>query len=263
MSPAGPPAIALLCQVLASGKDGAHRAGWLIGDVPTAWHERVFADPSVVVGGAATEAAAAVVMNKDGLLTAVADPDARVRSAAALALAWASDLSSESVPILRKRLAAEGHEGVMTSLLLSLGVLAHGAPSNENAHLLDGASASSSSLVRGAAALAGLLHARAVSPAVVRDVVAFLQTEIDPQVVWWCAGQAARIVAAVGRRAGVGAELAGALAEGLGPSQRVALAAPLAELLGSDFRPRDTKARPPGPPAMLSRIETIRSRLRS
>ena len=53
---------------------------------------------------------------------------------------------------------------------------------------------------------------RAVSPALVRDVVAFLQTKIDRQVVCWCAGQAARIVAAVGRRAGLGAELAGALA---------------------------------------------------
>jgi hypothetical protein len=214
VSPAGPPAIALLCQVLTSGKDGAHRAGWLIGDVPTAWHERVFAEPSVVIGGAATEAAAAVVANKDAVLSAVTDPDARVRAAAAFALAWAPDLSSESLPILRKQLAMEAHEGVTTSLLLSLGVL---APSAEDAHLLDGAAASSSPLVRGAAALARLLHVRAVSPALVRDVVAFLQTEIDAQVVWWCAGQAARIVAAVGRRAGVGAELAAALAEGLGP----------------------------------------------
>jgi hypothetical protein len=62
-----------------------------------------------------------------------------------------------------------------------------------------------------------LLHTRVVRPALVRDVVAFLHSEIDRQVVWWCAGQAARIVAAVGQRAGVGAELAGALAEGLGP----------------------------------------------
>jgi HEAT repeat protein len=90
VSPAGPPAIALLCGVLTSGKHGAHRAGWLIGDVPMAWHERVFAEPSGVVGGADTEAAAAVLANKDAVLSAVADPDARVRAAAAFALAWAA-----------------------------------------------------------------------------------------------------------------------------------------------------------------------------
>src|SRR5689334_7774534 len=52
VSTSAAPTVPLLFEILASRKDGAHRAGWLIAEALTTGHERVLANARGKIGGA-------------------------------------------------------------------------------------------------------------------------------------------------------------------------------------------------------------------
>jgi hypothetical protein len=213
--------------VLASGKEGAHKAGWLIAEALTAGHQRVFADAAAEVTGAVAAVRAAVAKQKGVLLAAVTDGDPRVRSAAAFALAWATALAPESLPVLRKQAAAETSEEAALSELLAIGLLASGqgdtTPVNEVR--VD------SPLARGGVALARVLNGRPVESIEIAGVIAVMQAHFDEGAPW-CEGQYGRVVVSVASRAGVRPEMAVAIAAGLDPlAPPSTWAAPVSALL--------------------------------
>ena len=211
-----PPTVALLLDVFATRKEGAHRAAWLIGEALAAGHDRLLADAKASAGGPADEARAAVEARKDVLLSALGDPEERVRSAAAFALAWAPNLADASRPALRKQVGAEAGEAAKLGELLAIGLLGHSRPTSEDARVIQEARGSKSPVVRGAGALANLVLTSKTVPDDGADIAALLQSAIDPEVLPWRDGNVGRLFVSVATRVDASA-LAAAVASKLDP----------------------------------------------
>jgi hypothetical protein len=210
-----PPTVALLLDVFATRKEGAHRAAWLIGEALAAGHDRLLADAEASVGGPADEAQAAVEAHKDVLLSALADPDERVRSAAAFALAWAPSVADVSRPALRKQVGAEVGDAAKLSELLAIGLLGHSHPTPDDAHVIQAARGGKSPVARGAGALANLLLTSKTSPDDGDDIAALLQSAVDPEMLPWRDGNLGRLLVSVATRIDARSELAVAVASKL------------------------------------------------
>lgn len=88
------------------------------------------------------------------LVTLLRDDDARVRRAAAYALAWFPEHASQSLPVIRQLLALESDEINMANALLALGLLARSSHSTTNESELRNFLSHTSLIVRVAAAIA-------------------------------------------------------------------------------------------------------------
>ena len=106
VAPATAPTVSLLIDVVV-GTEGAYLAAQLVGDALSAGHLRRLADPHAPIGGPITDVHDAALEGSETLLSAVDHEDARVRAAAAFALAWLPELGESSRAALRRRLATE------------------------------------------------------------------------------------------------------------------------------------------------------------
>ncbi len=206
--PAAAPTVALLCDALAGKKPGAHWAGFLIGEALTAGHRRVLADAAAKLTGDVAAVRAVVRARRQVLLSALGDADPLVRSSAAFALAWATDLAEQSVPALRKQVAVETSGAAALSELLAIGLLAPTAGDRSPIGKL----AADGPLFRGGEALSRALVESKVEPASARGLIDLLQAPFDLQGVPWCDGQYDRLVAAVASRAKVSDRMGRAIA---------------------------------------------------
>jgi hypothetical protein len=204
VSTSAAPTVPLLCDVLASGKEGAHRAGWLIAEALTAGHERVLANAHATIGGASAAVRAAVREHGAALVPALADPDPRVRAGTAFALAWADPLAGDALAALRAQVAAETNDIAAFSELLAIGLLASTTGVRTPVDRI-GAEGPWS---RTGAALARILGEFRVQPADAEAIVDLLRTPLEPGGAPWCEGAIDRVVVAVASRAGVVAEMA-------------------------------------------------------
>jgi hypothetical protein len=204
VSTSAAPTVPLLCDVLASGKEGAHRAGWLIAEALTASHERVLANTHAKIRGAIAAVRAAVRDHGAPLLAALTYPDPRVRAGTAFALAWADALAGDALAPLRAQVAAETNDIAAFSELLAIGLLASTTGDRTPAKRI-GAEGPWS---RGGAALARVLCESRVQPADAEAIVDLLRTPLEPGGAPWCDGAIDRVVVAVASRAGMVAEMA-------------------------------------------------------
>ncbi len=223
VSDAAPPAIPLLCNALANGKDGGYLAAWLIGEAVTAGHMRLLLDPQAPVAGPVAAARDAASSCKDALLSVLAGGDAPARAGSAFALAWIPALADDVRTAVRRQLRVETSDPVKASLLLCLGVLAQ--PGNDSTDdkriVIEELARALSPAVSGPAVLSLMLLGAGVVKDAGRSLTTFLADPPDPQTMPWARGDPDRLVVAIARRLALEIPVARAVAAELDPTAPV------------------------------------------
>ena len=225
VSEAAASAMPLLFDVVATGREGAFLAAWLIGDTLAADHLHALTAQTDAASGSPSwkKAREQAVLHKQTLLDALSSTDGDLRSAASFALAFLLEIRALSGEALRSAIRVEADPTAQASMVLSLAVLAWGQSSAEDSAVVATARArGAEDLVGGAGALATwLLAPETPLASLAGGLLAFVECERSRERWPWGRGRNERPVAALARRLGRVSPVALALSAALMKSKAV------------------------------------------